>query len=228
MFGFGLGENFNEYVIGEGWFLVDVWQSVFVEVIEIICELYIGEFVIYDGEYFCVDLVCIWDVLEGGVLIGVVVLGEKLVEVFVLLVDYFIQVEFDGEFVCFWNEKYDGVLCLIGQLLICWDFDRDVVVVCVYDQFCWFGGGWLVNVDFLILVGFEGVLKFVWFEDVVGVIVCGFDLDEFVVSVQFFLDVGFIDIVFVQIGDEGQDCFLVEVVGLLFECVWVFVVNVCG
>lgn len=226
--GLGSGENLNEHVIGEGWPSVDARQSALVEAIEIIRELHTGELVTYDGEYFRVDSARIWDAPEGGVPIGVAVSGEKSVEAFASLADHLIQVEPDGELVRSWNEKHDGASRSIGQLPICWDPDRDAAVARAYDQFRWFGGGWSVNADLPTPAGFEGASKFVRPEDVAGAIACGPDLDELAASAQPFLDAGFTDIAFVQIGDEGQDRFLAEAAGPLLERVRALAANVRG
>ena len=54
-------------------------------------------------------------------------------------------------------------------------------------------------------------------EDVAASIACGPDLDELAASAQPFLDAGFTDLAFVQIGDEAQDAFLAEAAEGLLE-----------
>ena len=215
--GLGAGENLNEHVVGAGWPAVDARQDALVEAIEIIRRLHTGELVTYDGEYFRVDSARIWDVPEDGVPIGVAASGDKSVERFAPLADHLIQVEPDADVVTSWNETHDGGSRVIGQIPICWDPDKDAAIAKAHDQFRWFAGGWSVNADLPTPAGFAAASKFVRPEDVAEAIACGPDLDELAESVRPFLEAGFTDLAFVQVGDEGQDRFLAEAAGPLLE-----------
>jgi G6PDH family F420-dependent oxidoreductase len=215
--GLGSGENLNEHVVGSGWPAVDSRQDALVEAMEIIRELHTGELVTYDGEYFRVDSARIWDAPEGGVPIGVAASGDKSVERFAPLADHLIQVQPDADVVDSWNQAHDGSSRVIGQIPICWDPDKDAAIARAHDQFRWFAGGWQVNADLPTPAGFEAASKFVRPEDVAEAIACGPDLDELAESARPFLEAGFTDIAFVQVGDEGQDRFLAEAAGPLLD-----------
>jgi len=215
--GLGSGENLNEHVVGEGWPAVDARQDALVEAIDIIRQLHTGELVTYDGEYFRVDSARVWDVPEGGVPIAVAASGAKSVEHFAPRADHLIQVQPDAEVVTGWTELHDGPSRVIGQLPICWDPDKEAAVARAHDQFRWFGGGWRVNSDLPSPAGFDAASQFVRPDDVAGAIACGPDLDELAESARPFLEAGFTDIAFVQVGDEGQDRFLAEAAGPLLE-----------
>jgi G6PDH family F420-dependent oxidoreductase len=215
--GLGSGENLNHHVVGAGWPAVDARQDALVEAIEIIRALHTGELVTYDGEYFRVDSARIWDAPDGGVPIGVAASGDKSVARFAPLADHLIQVQPDADVVSGWNDTHEGPSRVIGQIPICWDPDKDAAVAKAHDQFRWFAGGWQVNADLPTPAGFEAASKFVRPEDVAESIACGPDLDELAESARPFLEAGFTDIAFVQIGDEGQDRFLAEAAGPLLE-----------
>ena len=53
--GVGTGENLNEHITGERWPAVSVRREMLEEAVEIIRELWSGEFTQYQGEYFTVD-----------------------------------------------------------------------------------------------------------------------------------------------------------------------------
>ena len=215
--GLGAGENLNEHVVGEGWPSVDARQDALVEALEIIQALHTGELITYDGEYFRVDSARIWDVPDEGVPIGVAVSGEKSVEHFADLADYLIQVEPDAGVVEAWKKNHADPGRVIGQIPICWDPDEDTAIERAHEQFRWFGGGWAVNADLPTPAGFAAASQFVRPEDVADAIACGPDLDKLAASAQPFLDAGFTDLAFTQIGDEGQDRFLAEAAGPLLE-----------
>lgn len=215
--GLGSGENLNEHVVGEGWPSVDLRQDMFVEAIEIIRALHTGDLVTYDGLHFRVDSARIWDAPDGGVPLALAVSGEKSIERFAPLGDHLVAVEPDADLVKGWDAAHDGSSRKIGQIPVSWDPDKDAAIARAHEQFRWFAGGWAVNADLPTPAGFEGASQFVRPEDVAESIACGPDLDELAASAVPFIEAGFTDIAFVQVGDELQDRFLAEAAGPLLE-----------
>jgi G6PDH family F420-dependent oxidoreductase len=220
LLGLGSGENLNEHVVGTGWPSVDLRQDMLDEAVHIIRELFTGELVTWEGEHFRVDSARIWDAPNGGVPIGIAVSGEKSISRFAPLSDHFIATEADAELVGTWKTAHGGdtsAVRVIGQIPICWGPNRDDAVAKAHEQFRWFAGGWAVNADLPTPAGFAGASQFVRPEDVAESIACGPDLDELAESARPFLEAGFTDIAFVQVGDDGQDEFLAEAAGPLLE-----------
>jgi G6PDH family F420-dependent oxidoreductase len=209
--GVGSGENLNEHVVGEGWPMVDVRQSMLAEAVHLIRELHTGELVTWEGDYFRVDSARVWDVPEGGVPIGIAVSGEKSIEQFAPLGDHLIAVEPNADLVQGWQAARtdDGSTSkTIGQIPICWGRDRDAAVKKAHEQFRWFAGGWAVNADLPTPAGFSGATQLITPDQVAEQIPCGPEIDGIVEAVKPYWEAGFTDIALVQIGDEGQDEFL--------------------
>ncbi len=203
------GENLNEHVTGEGWPPIDQRQDMLVEAAMIIRELFSGELVTWEGDYFRVDSARIWDAPDGGVPIGIAVSGDKSITRFAPLGDHMIAVEPDPEAIKTWDEEKGTTTSRkIGQVPICWDPDRDHAVEKAHEQFRWFAGGFAVNADLPTPAGFEAASQFVRPEDITETIACGPDLDLIAEKVKAYADAGFTDIAIVQIGDEGQTEFL--------------------
>jgi G6PDH family F420-dependent oxidoreductase len=59
--GLGAGENLNEHVVGGGWPGVDVRHRMLREAIEVIRELWTGEYVTHDGDFYELDSAKLWD-----------------------------------------------------------------------------------------------------------------------------------------------------------------------
>ncbi|TPW77519.1 LLM class F420-dependent oxidoreductase [Schumannella soli] len=215
--GLGSGENLNEHVVGEGWPAVDARHDMLEEALEIIHELHSGDLVTYDGQYFRVDSARIWDLPDDGVPIAVAVSGQKSVDAFADLADHLIQVQPDADVVNAWKKGHGDPARVIGQIPICWGPDKQKAIEQAHAQFRWFGGGWAVNADLPTPAGFAAASQFVREEDVASAIACGPDLDELAESVRPFLEAGFTDLAFVQVGDEGQQRFLDEAAGPLLE-----------
>lgn len=216
--GLGSGENLNEHTVGEGWPAVDVRQSMLEEAVRIIRALHSGELTTFDGDYFRVDSARVWDLPDDGVPIGIAVSGDDSIQRFAPLADHMIAVEPDGDLVSAWDAARPGDASRkIGQIPISWDPDEDAAIRRAHDQFRWFGGGWAVNADLPTTAGFEAASRFVRTDDIEKSIACGPDLDALAASVQPYLDAGFTDIAFVQIGDERQQRFLDEAAAPLLE-----------
>jgi G6PDH family F420-dependent oxidoreductase len=220
--GLGSGENLNEHVVGQGWPAINDRQAMLREAIEIIRELWTGELVDHQGEYFQVDSARIWDLPDQPVEIGVAVAGDRAVEELAPLADHLIGVEPLPNLVEDWNAvdgapKIGGSARAVGQIPICWDPDKDTAVARAHDQFRWFAGGWSVNADLPTTAGFAAATQFVRPEDVADNIPCGPDLDELVEGVKPFWEAGFTDVALVQIGGDHQEEFLTEVAEPLLE-----------
>jgi G6PDH family F420-dependent oxidoreductase len=218
LLGLGSGENLNEHITGEGWPPVAQRQDMLVEAATIIRELFSGELVTWEGDYFRVDSARRWDAPDGGVPIGIAASGEKSISRFAGLADHLIAVEPDGELVMAWDQEKDGTSSRkIGQIPICWDPDEERAIERAHQQFRWFSGGWAVNADLPTPAGFEGASQFVRPEDIAEQIPCGPDLDKIVEAVQPFQQAGFTDLAIVQVGDEGQSAFLEQAAKPLLE-----------
>ncbi|HZA32199.1 MAG TPA: LLM class F420-dependent oxidoreductase [Propionibacteriaceae bacterium] len=218
LLGLGSGENLNEHITGEGWPPVAQRQDMLVEAATIIRELFSGELVTWEGDYFRVDSARLWDAPDGGVPIGIAVSGEKSINRFAALADHLIAVEPDEELIKAWDQEKGGTSSRkIGQIPICWDPDETRAIERAHDQFRWFGGGWAVNADLPTPAGFEGASQFVRPEDIAAQIPCGPDLDKIVEAAQPFQQAGFTDLAIVQVGDEGQSAFLEQAATPLLE-----------
>jgi len=207
--GLGSGENLNEHVTGEGWPPIAQRQDMLEEAATIIRELFSGELVTWEGDYFRIDSARLWDVPEDGVPIGIAVSGEKSLQRFAPLADHLIAVEPDAELIKGWDRtKSGGSSRKIGQIPICWDPSQERALERAHEQFRWFAGGWAVNADLPTPAGFAGASQFVRPEDIADTIPCGPDLDAIVEAVHAYIEAGFTDIALVQVGDEGQSEFL--------------------
>lgn len=211
--GLGSGENLNEHVVGRGWPSVDVRQSMLEEAVQVIRMLHGGGSQTWQGEHFRIDQARVWDLPERPVPLAVAVSGSESVRRFAPLADHLVAVQPEATLVSDWDEARSGMPASrkIGQVPICWDPDKDGAIRRAHELFRWFGGGWGVNADLPTPAGFDAASSFVRPEDVADSIVCGPDLDELAGAVEPFVEAGFTDIAFVQIGDTSQQRFLSEV-----------------
>ncbi len=206
--GLGAGENLNEHVVGAPWPPANVRHERFEEAVEIIRELFTGEYVNYVGRHYRVDSAKLWDVGDTPPRIGMAVSGQQSCSLAGAHADAMIAVEPEASY----GEMFDAAggagKPRVGQVPISWGPDKDKAIDRAHELFRWFGGGWKVNAELPGTAAFAAASQFVTKDDVAESIPCGPDLDAHVQAVKAFADAGFTHVAVVQIGAETQEDFL--------------------
>jgi G6PDH family F420-dependent oxidoreductase len=208
LLGLGAGENLNEHIVGRGWPPANVRHEMFDEAVQIITELFGGDYVNFAGQHYRVDSAKLWDVAGRPPRIGIAVSGQESIELAGKYADAMIAVEPESSFGAQFDAAGGKGKPRIGQVPICWDPSKDRAIERAHDQFRWFGGGWKVNAELPGTAAFAGATQFVRKEDVAESIPCGPDVDAHVQAVREFVDAGFTDVAVVEIGGETQPDFL--------------------
>jgi G6PDH family F420-dependent oxidoreductase len=206
--GLGAGENLNEHIIGGGWPPVNTRHKMLREALDIIKELFSGEYVNYRGEFFEVDSAKLWDLPDRPPPIGVAVSGGESCRLAAELADVMIAVEPEASLVQQFESAGGGGKPKVGQIPICFDQDKQAAVDRAHSLFRWFGGGWKVNSELPGTAAFDAASRSVSKEEVADAIPCGADLDEFVQAIRAFPDAGFTHVALVQIGGDTQHGFI--------------------
>jgi G6PDH family F420-dependent oxidoreductase len=205
--GLGAGERLNEHVVGVPWPSVGVRHEMLSEAVEIIAPLLRGEVVNRRGGHFQADRARLWDPPEQPVPIGIAVSGPASCRLAAEKADLMIAVQPEPTL----QEMYaqaGGSGARVGQLAVSYDSDRDAALARAHEQFRWFGLGWKVMADLPNPDGFDAAAAFVTREDVARSIPCGEDAGDYVAAVKRFLDAGFDEVAFVQIGAAHQSEFI--------------------
>ncbi len=206
--GLGAGERLNEHVVGEPWPSVGVRHEMLAEAIAIIARLLAGETVNHAGRHFRADQARLWDPPPRAVPVGVAVSGPASCRLAGERADLMIAVEPEAKL----GEMFDAAggagKPRVGQLAVCFDRDREAAVQRAHEQFRWFGLGWKVNAELPNPDAFAGATQFVTPAQVGEQIACGADVEEHVEAVRPYIDAGFDEIAFVQIGAAQQGEFI--------------------
>jgi G6PDH family F420-dependent oxidoreductase len=206
--GLGAGENLNEHVVGGGWPGVDVRHRMLREAIEVIRELWTGEYVTHDGDFYELDSAKLWDMPDKQPPLGVAVSGSRSCELAGELADVMIAVEPNADLGKMFDTAGGRGKPRVGQVALCYDTDTDAAVQRAHEQFRWFGGGWKVNAELPGPSAFAAASKNVRPSDVAEHIPCGPDVKRHVEAVQQFVDAGFTHVALIQIGGDQQQPFI--------------------
>ncbi len=206
--GLGAGENLNEHVVGGGWPPVDVRHAMLREAVQIIRELWKGDYVNFDGEHFEVRSAKVWDLPPKLPDIGIAVSGPQSTALAGEFADAMIAIEPDPGLGTSFDAAGGTGKARIGQLAVSFDPDQAAAVARAREQFRWFAGGWKVNSELPGPSAFDAASQFVRDEDIEQQIPCGDDVDRVVEAVKEFADAGFTHVALVQIGGDRQQPFI--------------------
>jgi len=207
--GLGAGENLNEHVVGRRWPAVGARHEMLGEALDIIAGLFDGQDSFnYRGRHFDVEQAKLWDLPEDRVPIGIAVSGPDSCRMAGARADLMIAVQPEAEL----GERFDAAggsgKPRVGQVALAYDPDREAAIRRAHEQFRWFGLGWKVNADLPNPEAFDAATQFVTPDQVAEALGCGPDVDEHVEKIKPFIDAGFTEVAFVQIGADHQDQFI--------------------
>jgi G6PDH family F420-dependent oxidoreductase len=206
--GLGAGENLNEHVVGGGWPPVNIRHQMLDEAVDIIRNLWSGDYVNYDGRHFQVDSAKIWDLPDQPLKLGIAASGDQSSELAGEKADLLIAVEPERRIVDAFDASGGHGKPRVGQLPISFDTDRDAAIKRALELFRWFGGGWKVNSELPGTSAFEAASSAVRPDDIADAVVCGDSVDAVVEAVNEFAEAGFTHVALCQIGGDHQAEFI--------------------
>jgi G6PDH family F420-dependent oxidoreductase len=204
-FGVGTGEALNEHVLGDQWPRHEIRLRMLREAVQIIRELWTGETVNFDGEFYVVDNARLFDP-PGRVPIIVSGFGEDAVALAAEIGDGYWGHGTDAKLVEHFVAN-GGTGPKYAQLSLCWANDESQARKTVH-RFWPTGGltGQLMQ-DLPTWMHFEQAVELVDEEKAVESTPCGPDVGAVVDSVQKFVDAGFDHVYFHQIGPDQHGFF---------------------
>jgi G6PDH family F420-dependent oxidoreductase len=196
----GTGEALNEHVIGGAWPRAEIRLRMLREAVYVIRELWTGDTVNFDGEFYTVDNARLFDP-PGRVPIIVSGFGDESVDLAAEIGDGYWGHGTDAELVeRFVNAGGQGPK--LAQLSLCWAQDEADARKTVHRFWPTGGIGGQLMQDLPTWKHFEQAVELVDEEQAVKNTPCGPDVDNIVNSVEQFADAGYDHIYFHQIGPE--------------------------
>ena len=122
--GLGAGENLNEHITGGGWPAARVRHERLEEAVEIIRQLFAGEYVSYQGRHFQVERAKLYDLPDQAPPVAIAVSGPDSIRLAADHADAMITVEPDGDLVRRFGEQGGAGKPVYGQLAVCYDRDE--------------------------------------------------------------------------------------------------------
>jgi len=204
--GVGSGENLNEHILGDNWPPVGVRLRMLEEAVAIIRELFTGELVTHDGEYYTVHTARLYTVPAQAPPIMVAAAGTKAAELAGRIGDGLISTAPDPEVVdVFRRNGGDGPR--YGMIHVCWGPDEAEATELAHRQ--WVNGaiGGELGQELPLPAHFEQAAKTVRPEDVAELVVCGPDPERHRAEIRKYADAGFDHVYVHQVGPDQEGFF---------------------
>jgi G6PDH family F420-dependent oxidoreductase len=198
--GLGSGERLNEHVVGLGWPGIVERHERFVEAIDIIQGLLLGELTHYRGKHLQLENARLYDRPNIKPQLVIAAGGPKAARLA--------------------GEKGDGLMATEPRKALIDAFGKkapryaEVAMCCAKDEakaretahkyFRWSMTGWPVQAELPDTKGFEAASKHIAPETVAKKITCGPSVDRHLEAVQEFIKAGFDHIILVQIGPDQK------------------------
>jgi G6PDH family F420-dependent oxidoreductase len=139
--GLGAGENLNEHVIGAAWPTARVRHERLEEAVEIIRQLFAGEYVSYQGRHFQVERAKLYDLPDQAPPVGIAVSGPDSIRLAADHADVMITAGPDGDLVRRFGEQGGAGKPVYGQLAVCYDRDEKAARRRARELWRWVGVG---------------------------------------------------------------------------------------
>jgi G6PDH family F420-dependent oxidoreductase len=205
--GLGAGENLNEHVIGGAWPVARTRQERLKESVQIIRELFTGEYVNFSGRHFTVERARLFDLPDSPVKIGIAASADGSLQLAVDLADCLITAEPDAGLASgFFAAGGEGKPAFT-QVPLCYDQDEEAARERARRLWRWSTAGWYVMSELPEPRSFDAASQSVTADDIAETVPCGPDLARHVDAVKKAVDAGFTHIALVQIGSGHQGKF---------------------
>jgi G6PDH family F420-dependent oxidoreductase len=201
--GLGAGENLNEHVVGAGWPPPRERQAMLGEAIDIIQELWRGEEVSHEGEFFTVDRARLWDVPATAPALAVAAGGPKAAELAAEKGAGLFTTEPSTELLDAWK-KAGGKGPRYCEVALSWARTEEEALRVAHERFSFGVHGWKLNAELPTPAGFEAAARTVRPEDVKEMVACGPDPERHVAAVKKFVQAGYDHVVLLGVGSDQE------------------------
>jgi G6PDH family F420-dependent oxidoreductase len=201
--GVGTGEALNEHILGQQWPPVSIRRDMLAEAVDVIRELWSGEYVTMEGEFYRVDNARIYTLPEQLPPIYVAAGGPEAAELAAEIGDGLIATSPDSDTVGVYTSS-GGADPIIGQMTLCWGEDEDAQAEVARRN--WANGAipGQLSQELALPLYFEQAAELVTNEKMKEAMPCGPDIDRIVEKINEYVNAGFTHIYLHQIGPDQR------------------------
>lgn len=200
--GLGAGERLNEHIVGGGWPAVHERHQMLHEAIELIRQLWKGEYTFYQGEYYCVEDAKIFDLPASPIDMFVAAGGKNAATLAADLRTGLCATEPSKDIISTFAQKGGNPENTWAQTVISWAPDEQSGLKTAHEQFRFAAGGWKVQAELPNPINFDAATKNVRPEDLAESISAGPHASVHAKAVKKYLDAGYRNMAVVYPGED--------------------------
>jgi G6PDH family F420-dependent oxidoreductase len=202
-FGVGTGERLNEHVLGQHWPPAVIRREMLVEAVDIIRELWAGELITRQGQYYDVENARIYTRPEGPIPVLVSAFGPEAAAMAAEIGDGFVSTSPDAKGL----QRYrggGGTGPALATIKVCWGPDEAACKERAHRLWRSSGVPGESSQELSVPSHFDQASQIVTPDQMAEKIVCGPDVDRYVERVRQYLDAGFDEIHLSQVGEDVE------------------------
>jgi G6PDH family F420-dependent oxidoreductase len=204
--GVGAGENLSEHIVGRGWPPVDVRHEMLAEAVEIIRELWTGQWVTYRGRHLTTEDARVWSLPEQRPGLAIAASGPRSIRLAARHADHVICDGPDPEVATGFKQKRpDGEAWC--QVPVAFDPDEQVALDAAH-HFAFGATGWKVMAELPNVPGFDAAAALVRDDDITQLVATGADPSVLVERLRGAVEAGYDRVSVVQVGPDRGEGFM--------------------
>jgi G6PDH family F420-dependent oxidoreductase len=203
VWGVGTGEALNEHILGDKWPTAPQRLEMLDEAIAVIRELWTGDQVSFEGEYFTVENARVYDAPTIEIPIVVSAFGPKAADLAARIGDGLWTTGGASDTIDDWKSA-GGAGPIYSQIDVCWNSDRDAALDTVERVWRTAGVPGQLSQDLPTPAHFDMAASIVRRDDLAESVIVGDDGDRLVREAREAMDSGVDHLYFHQIGHDQE------------------------
>jgi coenzyme F420-dependent glucose-6-phosphate dehydrogenase len=202
--GVGTGENLNEHVLGAKWPAPDERLEMLEEAVELMRELWQGDYVTRRGKHYTVENLRIFDVPDGGVEIAVAAMQPNAAELAGRIGDALVNVAPAKEIIDTFESAGGKGKPKYGQITVCWAQSKEEAKKTAFEIWPNALVEGSASQELPLPKDFEQLVEDREPDDMDEALTLGPDPDEYVDELKQYEDAGYTHVYFHHVGSDQE------------------------
>jgi G6PDH family F420-dependent oxidoreductase len=202
-FGVGSGEALNEHILGQAWPPVSVRLARLEEALDVIRQLWTGDIVTHEGDYYTVHNAKLWSLPAVAPPILVSGFGPEATQLAARIGDGWITTSPDKDNLAVYRDA-GGKGLVQGGMKICYAETEKEAAELAHKLWGHQGAGGQLSQDLPMWQGFEAINELTSPDDMIKALPCGPDAAKAAEAISEYVEAGFDEVYIAQMGPHQE------------------------
>jgi coenzyme F420-dependent glucose-6-phosphate dehydrogenase len=204
LLGVGTGENLNEHVTGAKWPAPDERLEMLEEAVELMRELWQGDYVTHRGKHYTVENLRIFDVPDGGVEVAIAAMQPNAAKLAGQIGDALVNVAPKEEIIGTFEDAGGKGKPKYGQVTVCWATSKNEAKRTAFEVWPNALVEGSASQELPLPSDFEQLVQDRKPDDLEGTLTMGPDPEEYLKELKEYADAGYTHAYIHQIGSDQE------------------------